>query len=90
MRSRKKLAFLSALPPEFLRQRGPKGTLAVKPSNPAYPVVVAAALDALAAAEGSYAKAARALGITTSQLLRFLRADRAIWRAVEGMRGSVF
>ena len=71
------------LAPEFLAQRGPKGALAVNRRNPAYPLVVATALDALAAAEGSYAKAARALGLTTSQLLRLLRSDSHVWRAVE-------
>ncbi len=71
------------LPQEFLAQRGPKGTLAVNSSNPAYPLVVATALDALTAAEGSYAKAARALRLTTSQLLRLLRSDSHVWRAVE-------
>jgi hypothetical protein len=72
-----------ALPPEFLAQRGPKGSLAVNSRNPAYPVVVATVLDALAAAEGSYARAARALGLTTSQLLRFLRSDPKVRREAE-------
>lgn len=74
--------------PEFAAQRGPKGSLAVNARNPSYPIVVATALDALAAAEGSYARAARALGLTTSQLLRFLRSDAQVWRAVEGVRKS--
>ena len=76
------------LPPEFIAQRGPKGTLAVNARNPAYPLVVATALDALDAAEGSYATAARALGITTSQLLRFLRSDRGLQRATQRVRSS--
>ena len=76
-----------ALPPELVAQRGPNGALAVNQRNPAYPIVLATALDALAAADGSYARAARALGITTSQLLRFLRSDREAWRAVESARG---
>ena len=74
------------LPPELLAQRGPKGTLTVNPRNPAYPLVLATALDALTAAGGSYAKGARALGITTSQLLRLLRADPQAWRAAEEIR----
>jgi hypothetical protein len=74
------------LPPEFLAQRGPKGALAVNRRNPAYPLVVATVLDALEAADGSYAKAARALGLTTSQVMRFLRSDGEVWRAVEQMR----
>lgn len=70
------------LAPEFLVQRGPKGRLSVNPHNRAYPIIVATVLDALEAADGSYAKAARALGLTTSQLLRFLRSDPHVWRAV--------
>jgi hypothetical protein len=74
------------LPPQFVAQRTRDGALAVNPRNPAYPVVVATALDALGSAAGSYAKAARALGVTTSQLLRFLRADAEVWRAVSEAR----
>ena len=76
------------LPEEFVGQRGPKGSLAVNPHNPVYPIVSATALDALAAAGGSYAKAARALGLTTSQLLRFLRSDRHVWQASERFRAG--
>ena len=69
--------------PELEGQRGPKGALSINPHNLVYPIVVATALDALEAAGGSYAKAARALGLTTSQVLRFLRSDPQVWRAVE-------
>ena len=74
------------VPRELAAQRGPKGTLAINPRNSAYPIVLATVLDALAAADGSYAKAARALGITTSQLLRFLRADPQVRRAAHELR----
>ena len=74
------------LAPELLAQRGPAGTLSISRRNRAYPIVLATLLDALAAAEGSYAKAARPIGITTSQLLRFLRADPQAWRAAEQLR----
>ncbi len=74
--------------PEFLAQRGDGGVLSINAKNRAYPIVVATALDALEAAGGSYAKAARALGLTTSQLLRFLRSDEQVWRAVERMRSG--
>ncbi len=70
------------LPPEFLAQRGPRGGLSVNPHNRVYPIVVATVLDALESAEGRYAKAARALGVTTSQLVRFLRSDPHVWREV--------
>ena len=69
------------LPKEFIAQRGPDGTLAVNERNPVYPIVAATMLDALEAAGGSYAQAAQALRITTSQLVKFLRSDAAIRRA---------
>lgn len=76
-----------SLPDELLAQR-PAGRpgLAVNARNLNYPIVVAIVLDALAAAEGSYARAARALGVTTSQLMRLLRSDREVWRAAEALR----
>ena len=70
------------VPPEVAAQRGEGGRLAINRKNPSYPLVLATALDALAAADGRYAPAARALGITTSQLLRFLRNDRGAWRSI--------
>jgi DNA-binding IclR family transcriptional regulator len=48
--------------------------------------VAATVLDALAAAEESYARAARALGLTTSQVLRFLQSDPQVWRQVSQRR----
>ncbi|HXG35917.1 MAG TPA: peptide chain release factor-like protein [Dehalococcoidia bacterium] len=69
------------LPKEFFSYIGARGRLAVSPANPDYPLVVAVILDAIAAAEGSYGRAARALGITTSQLIKFLTSDPAIQRA---------
>ena len=74
------------LVPELAEHVGPEGILSINPHNRAYPIVVATVLDALEAAEGSYAKAARALGLSTSQVLRFLRSDAQVWRAVEEAR----
>ena len=74
------------LPPEVVERITRDGRLAVNPRNSVYPLTVAAILDALAAADSSYAKASRALDVTTSQLIRFLRADREVWRAVEAVR----
>ncbi len=74
-----------ALPAEFLAQsRG--GVLAMRKENPAYPVVIAVVCDALAAADGSYARAAKALGLTTSGLLRFLKSHPPLWRQVINAR----
>jgi hypothetical protein len=71
------------LPPELIAQRGEKGRLTVARKNPAYPIIVAVALDALAAAEGSFAAAAKPLGITTSQLLKLLQANPDVWRTID-------
>lgn len=90
-RLREKIAFAArspfdlkapAVPPEFAAQRGRNGSLAVNSKNPNFPLITATALDALVAAEGSYATAARALGVTTSQLRKFLQSHRELWRAV--------
>jgi hypothetical protein len=67
---------------ELEAQKKPRGVLAVSPSNPSYPIIMATALDALQAT-GSYAKAAHALGITTSQFLRFLRSDAQVLRLLK-------
>ena len=70
------------LPPEFIAQRTADGRLSVNQKNPVYPLIVATALDALTAAGGSYVVAAKALGLSTSQLIRFLQSDPQVWRTV--------
>jgi hypothetical protein len=71
-----------ALAPEFVAQRGPGGSIAINPRNPAYPIVIACALDALATANGRFADAAMTLGVTSTQLRRLLESDREVWRRV--------
>ncbi len=71
-----------SLPSEFLAQRGARGSLSVNRRNRGYPIIASTVLDALESAEGSYAKAARAIGLTTSQILRFLRSDPHVWCVV--------
>lgn len=73
--------FEPELPPEFLSQRR-GSTLPINPKNPNYPLIAAVVLDALTSAGGSYADTARLLGLTTSQVLRLLKSDRELWRAV--------
>jgi hypothetical protein len=77
-----------ASPAELAKARGPRGTLSINARNAAYPIVLAAALDALAEADGSYAQAARRLEVTTSQLLRFLKSEALAWRAAGAVRGK--
>ncbi|HEY5625688.1 MAG TPA: peptide chain release factor-like protein [Dehalococcoidia bacterium] len=74
-------------PPEVAAHRREK-RLSINGRNPAYPVVLAAVLDALAEADGSYAGAAKKVGTTTSQLLKFLQADREAWRSVSEGRAE--
>lgn len=86
-RLRERIAFevrapFEQAPPEFVAQRGPRGALRANTKNPNFPLFAATALDALADVGGSYAAAAKALGVTTSQLLKFLQSDRELWRAV--------
>ena len=78
---------LTSPPPalELAAQRSPDGGLAVNRNNVVYPVILAVVLDALDAAEGSYARAASALGLTTSQLLKFLRSDPQIRRTLANL-----
>jgi hypothetical protein len=76
-----------ALPPKFVQYRS-GDAVAVDRRNRDYPLVVAATLDALAAAGGSYARAAQALGLSTSQLMKFLRSNDEVWRAVEDVRAG--
>ena len=71
--------------PEFEAQRSASGGLAVNRGNSSYPTIMATVLDALEASAGSYAKAARALGLTTSQVLRFVRSDPQIRRTASSM-----
>ena len=71
--------------PEFQAQRSPNGGLAVNRGNSSYPIIMATVLDALEASKGSYAKAAHALGLTTSQVLRFVRSDPHIRRTTPSM-----
>jgi antitoxin component of RelBE/YafQ-DinJ toxin-antitoxin module len=78
------------LPSELIAQRGAGGKLAINRRNRAYLIVLATALDALKAADGRYANAAQALGITTSQLMRFLQDDPEVvrWLAEQSQRAG--
>jgi hypothetical protein len=71
------------LPPELAAQKTPDGRLRVNRKNPAFPVIAAAALDALAETSGSMARAARVLGITTSQLARFVASHPGLMQAAD-------
>jgi hypothetical protein len=71
-----------SIPPEFARHVSKDGRLTVNNRNRDYALVVATVVDAVTAAHGVYAVAATSLGLTTSQLRKFLEADREVWRAI--------
>jgi hypothetical protein len=75
-------------PEEFIARRGGGRSLSVSSRSADFPVIAATVLDALAAAKGSYAKAADALGVATSQLIGFLKSDRELWRTSEIAKGK--
>ena len=54
-----------------------------------YPRLAAAALDALQQAQGSPAAAAQAVGLSSSQLVKLLAADKQILRAANQLRSAV-
>jgi hypothetical protein len=59
----------------------------VSPTHDDFPALLAEALDAVVAAEYEMATAAAGLGITTTQLARFLQHEPLAWAAVnEGRR----
>lgn len=71
-----------SIPAEFSRHVSKDGRLTVNNRNRDYAIVVATVVDAVTAAHGVYAVAATSLGLTTSQLRKFLEADREVWRAI--------
>jgi hypothetical protein len=60
--------------------------LPLGPASPSYPLVVAAALDALAATGGELVAAAASLGVSSSQLARLLTADKEVRAAADALR----
>ena len=63
-----------------------KGKILAKPTAPTGPLLVAHALNALAAAGWSPAAAGKVLGVSTSQLVTFLSQDAALWSKVNDER----
>jgi len=62
------------------------GRIEISARNDQYPLVVADVLDLVAHAGGQVREAAQHLGITTSQLSRFLTSDGKILNAVNDLR----
>ncbi len=60
--------------------------LTLRDRSPSYHLAVAVVLDALEVAAGSPAAAAEALGVSTSQIVRLLAADKAVLACANRLR----
>jgi hypothetical protein len=78
-------------PSELWQSRCRGGAIACNPEHTDFPAMLAEALDRLASVKDDPAKAASALGCTTSQLIKLLKAEpRALvmlnqWRQARGL-----
>ena len=61
-------------------------TISVGQRDVRYPATIAAIFDVLSAKDWRIAPTARQLGVSVSQLTRFLENDRIVWRAVQSKR----
>jgi hypothetical protein len=73
-------------PSELWRSRAMGGRLAVNPGHEDFPALVAEALDCLAQVEFEMGDAAEKLQITSSQLVKLLKLEPAVWQLVSDER----
>ncbi|HEY4233528.1 MAG TPA: peptide chain release factor-like protein [Lacipirellulaceae bacterium] len=76
----------AVMPSPLWQSRSSGGRLSVNPEHDDFPALLAEALDAVEAAEFDVGAAAKSLGITTSQLVRFLQDEPPAWTAVNAAR----
>jgi hypothetical protein len=72
--------------PAFFRDARADGRLRLGRKDPRYWPIVGLALDVLLAVEARLSEAARALGLSTANLVRFLRADPRAWQEANALR----
>jgi hypothetical protein len=72
--------------PAFRAALGADGRLDLGRKDPRFWPAVGVVLDVLAAAEGRVAEAAAALGVTTGNLIDFLRTDPKVWEQANQLR----
>jgi hypothetical protein len=77
---------LSAAPSELWRSRVSRGRLSINATHIDFPALLAEALDVVTLAEFDVAAAAKTLGITTTQLVRFLQEEPAARTAINNAR----
>ncbi len=75
-------------PPAWLIEARVGGKLTTNTRNPAYARVAAHVLDVLVATDARFGDCGALLGITTSHLVHFLKAEPTVWRAASKMRAA--
>jgi hypothetical protein len=74
--------------PDFAPARGADGRLHVSAKNPRFWPAAGVVLDVLAACEARVADAAAALGVSTGNLIDFLRTDPKVWQEANRVRAA--
>jgi hypothetical protein len=88
LRLRLALLLRGSAPASWLEPYRRGRQLAIGANNESYALVVAVALDALAAAAGSLAGCGAALGISASQIAKLLSADKEVLQAANRLRSA--
>lgn len=73
-------------PTELWQSRTRQQRIAVNPEHADFPALLAEALDVIAARNGHFRTSAEQLGVTPSQLLKFLKEEPRAWRLVNAWR----
>ena len=75
--------------PDYLDARGPDGRLRLSAKDARFWPAAGVVLDVLHAAEAQVSTAAEALGVTTANLVDFLRTDPKVWQEANRMRAAL-
>ena len=77
---------LDAAPTDLWKSRTRGGKIVCRTGHEDYPALLAEALDRLHVAGGDFPAAAEPLGVSVSQLQKFLRAEPSAWLKANGWR----
>lgn len=77
---------LAVLPQSWAEARNAQGRLDLSRKDPRFWPAVGIALDVLVAVEGRVSEAAAALGVSTANLVDFLRSDPKVWQQTNVLR----
>lgn len=73
-------------PSELWRGRVQNRRISVSPSHSDFPLIILSALDKIAKHENDLASAASELGVSTSQLIKLLKANPQVFNHVQQIR----